>query len=141
MSKYERFGAHPDPHFIALGDAIDFLSRLGVSRIQARLFHLTARWVRRVESVPQFRAAANLDPDFCAGLVAWELSGVEEARVRDALSARQVLVGGTESYAGFFGIPEDHPRSLFIANAGVFTSIEDVDRLAEAIEAATMALA
>jgi cysteine desulfurase/selenocysteine lyase len=138
-SKYEGFGAHPDAHFIALGDAIDFLRGLGVSRIHARLFHLTSRWVRRVEAVPQFRAAATLQPDHCAGLVAWELEGVEKARVREALVAGNVLVGGTESYSGFFGIPEDRPRSLFIANAGVFTSLEDVDRLAESIEAASTA--
>jgi hypothetical protein len=61
--------------------------------------------------------------------------------VREALVAGSVLVGGTESYSGFFGIPEDRPRSLFIANAGVFTSPEDVDRLADAIEAATAAFA
>ena len=36
----------------------------------------------------------------------------------------------------FFGIPLDEPRSLFIANTGVFTSVADVDQLAEAIEEA-----
>jgi selenocysteine lyase/cysteine desulfurase len=133
------FGAHPDAHFIALGDAIAFLEGLGGSRIQARLFHLTSRWVRRVEAIPRFRAAVTLQPDHCAGLVAWELEGVEKARVREALVARNVLVGGTESYAGFFGIPEDRPRSLFISNAEMFTSNEDVDRLAEEIEASTRA--
>jgi selenocysteine lyase/cysteine desulfurase len=140
-SKYEKSGAHPDAHFIALAAALDFLAGIGVSRIQARLFHLTSRWVRRVEAVPQFRAAVTLQPDHCAGLVAWELEGVEKTRVREALVAGSVLVGGTESYSGFFGIPEDRPRSLFIANAGVFTSPEDVDRLADAIEAATAAFA
>jgi hypothetical protein len=73
--------------------------------------------------------------------VAWELEGVEKARVREALVARNVLVGGTESYAGFFGIPEDRARSLFISNAEMLTSNEDVDRLAEAIEASTRARA
>jgi selenocysteine lyase/cysteine desulfurase len=141
MAKYESLGAHPDAHFIALGDAIDFLSRVGVSRIQARLFHLTRRWVGRVESVPGFRAAVKVDPALCAGLVAWELEGVDEVRVRDALRERAVLVGRTEAYAGFFGIPDDRPRSLFLANAGAFTSPEDVDRLAEAIEAASAAVA
>lgn len=52
---------------------------------------------------------------------------------------RRILVGGTEQYSGFFGIPEATPRSLMIANAGVFTAMADVDRLAEAIEAVAKA--
>ncbi|HEY7699570.1 MAG TPA: hypothetical protein VIE88_14200 [Vicinamibacteria bacterium] len=89
--------------------------------------------------LPGFRAAVRVHPELCSGLVAWELEGVGESRVREALRARQVLAGYTEAYAGFFGIPEDRPRGLVIANAGVFTSLEDVDRLAEAIEAAAAA--
>jgi hypothetical protein len=94
--------------------------------------------MERAQRVKAFRAAVTLDPAQCAGLVAWEIEGRERARVRQALTERTVplLVGGTESYAGFFGIPDDRPRSLFIANAGVFTSSADVDNLAEAIEAA-----
>jgi isopenicillin-N epimerase len=138
MIKYESFGAHPQPHFFALGDAIDFLSSLGTERIQSRLFFLTARWMERAQRVKGFRAAVTLDPAQCAGLVAWEIDGRERARVRQALTERTVplLVGGTESYAGFFGIPDDRPRSLFIGNAGVFTTSAEVDNLAEAIEAA-----
>jgi cysteine desulfurase/selenocysteine lyase len=136
MAKYESFGAHPAPHLRALGDAVDFLSGLGVPRIQARLFALTSRWMARAERVDGFRAAVTRDPAHCAGLVAWEIAGLPTARVREVLTKYQLLVGGTESYAGFFGIPEDRPRSLFIANAGVFTSAADVDRLADAIEEA-----
>jgi selenocysteine lyase/cysteine desulfurase len=136
--KYESFGAHPQPHFFALGDSIDFLSSLGAERIRSRLFFLTARWMERAQRVKGFRAAVTLDPAQCAGLVAWELDGRERARVRQLFTDRAVplLVGGTESYAGFFDIPEDRPRSLFVANVGVFTSPQDVDSLAEAIEAA-----
>lgn len=138
MIKYESFGAHPQPHFFALGDSIDFLSSLGVERIQSRLFFLTARWMERAQRVKGFRAAVTLDPAQCGGLVAWEIEGRERARVRQTLTERTVplLVGGTESYAGFFGIPEDRPRSLFVANAGVFTLSADIDNLAEAIEGA-----
>lgn len=133
MDKYQGFGAHPEPHFLMLGDAIDFLRSLGHSRIRARLFALTSRWVTRARRVSRFRAAVTLDPAHCAGLVAWELDSIDSTHVRDVLNKHQLLVGGTESYAGFFGIPEDRPRSLFIANAGVFTSLEDVDRLADAV--------
>lgn len=134
MVKYESFGAHPEPHLSALGDAVDFLAGLGADRIQRRLFALTSRWLSRAERVPGFRGAVQREPAHCAGLVAWEVADRPRVRVREVLDRRRLLVGGTESYAGFFGIPSNHPRSLFIANAGVFTSLADVDRLAEAIE-------
>jgi isopenicillin-N epimerase len=136
MTKYESFGAHPDAQFYALGDALDYLTRIAIERIQPRLFSLTSRWVTRVQRLPQFRTPVKLDAAQCAGLVAWELADADRARVRQVLTDRNILVGGTERYGGFFGIPESSPRSLFIANAGIFTSPADVDRLAEAIETA-----
>ena len=134
MAKYETFGAHPDAHFLLLADALDFLRGIGVDRIRQRVYRLTERWTARVARVNRFRSAVLAHPDHCAGLVAWELEGVDPERVRASLTRHGVRVGGTESYAGFFGIPVDRPRSLFIANAGVFTSEADVDRLSEAIE-------
>jgi selenocysteine lyase/cysteine desulfurase len=136
ITKYETFGAHPDGQFLALGDAVDFLSRIGVEHIQKRLFYLTSRWMTRAQSVPGFRAAVKLNPRHCAGLVGFELSDKKYEAVDDVLYKLHVLVGGTESYAGFFGIPENAPRSLFCPNAGLCTSLADVDRLAEAIELA-----
>lgn len=136
ITKYESFGAHPDWQYHALGDALDYLSKIGVARIQSRLFSLTSRWVTRVQRLPQFRTPVKLDAAQCAGLVAWELADADRARVRQILRDRNILVGGTERYGGFFGIRESSPRSLFIANAGIFTSPADVDRLAEAIETA-----
>jgi selenocysteine lyase/cysteine desulfurase len=141
MAKYETFGAHPDAHFALLGEAIDFLQDVGISRIRSRLFELTSRWTARAERVDGFRSAVRVHSDHCAGLVAWELEGLDRQRVRPVLNEHRLLVGETEAYAGFFGIPSDRPRRLFIANAGVFTSPEDVDRLADAIELASAELA
>ena len=136
MSKYEVFGAHLEGQFFALPNAIDFLSSIGVDRIQSRYFHLTSRWITRVQRLPRFRAAVTLDPAHCAGLVAWELAGMDPNVVRKILRENRVRNGTTESYAGFFDIPEKSPRFLFIANAAPFTSVADVDRLADTIEAA-----
>jgi selenocysteine lyase/cysteine desulfurase len=137
--KYETFGAHPEGQFLALGDAVDFLSGIGVDHIQRRLFHLTSRWVTRVQRLPSFRAAVTLDAAHCAGLVGFELSGKDYGVVDDVLDKHRVLVGGTESYTGFFGIPENAPRSLFCPNVGLCTAPADIDRLADAIEAAAHA--
>jgi len=81
----------------------------------------------------------TLDPAHCAGLVGFELSGKGYGAVHDVLRQHHVLVGGTESYAGFFGIPENAPRGLFCPNVGLCTSPADADRLADAIDAAAHA--
>ena len=65
-----------------------------------------------------------------------ELAGTDPSVVRKILRENRVRNGRTESYAGFYGIPERAPRFLFIANAAPFTSVADVDRLADTIEAA-----
>jgi selenocysteine lyase/cysteine desulfurase len=137
--KYESHGLHPTPHYLALAHSLDFLTGIGVSRIQARLFALTSRWTARARAAPGFRTAVTLAPDQCAGLVAWEPDAALRPRLQEALRARQIIWGGTEPYAGFFGIPEDAPRSLPIFNVGVFTSAADVDKVAEAFEAAAAA--
>jgi selenocysteine lyase/cysteine desulfurase len=93
----------------------------------------------RVQGLPRFRAAVTLDPAHCAGVVAWELAGMDPNVVRKILREKRVRNGSTESYAGFFDIPEKAPRFLFIANAAPFTSVADVDRLADTIEAAARA--
>jgi isopenicillin-N epimerase len=134
MTKFETFGAHPESQFFALGDALDFLSGIGVDRIQQRLFSLTSHWMSRAERVPAFRVAVMREPTHCAGLVGFEISGIDQSRMRQVLTEHRVLVGRTESYAGFFGIPDGSPRSLFCPNVGIFTSRADVDRLADAIE-------
>jgi selenocysteine lyase/cysteine desulfurase len=136
MDKYEVFGAHPEGQFYALPNSIDFLTGIGLDRIKARYFYLTSRWVTRVQRLPRFRPAVTLEPAHCAGLVAWELRGTDPNVVRKIFRERRVRNGRTESYAGFFDIPETAPRFLFIANAAPFTSIAEVDRLADAIEAA-----
>jgi selenocysteine lyase/cysteine desulfurase len=140
IMKYETFGAHPEGQFLALGDAVDFLSRIGVEHIQKRLFYLTSRWMTRAQRLPSFRATVRLEPTHCAGLVGFELAGKEYAAVDDVLDKHHVLVGGTESYSGFFGIPENAPRSLFCPNVGLCTSLADADRLANAIEVAAHTL-
>jgi selenocysteine lyase/cysteine desulfurase len=136
IEKYESFGAHPDTHYLALGRSLEFLSTIGVEQIQARLFYLTRRWMNRASQLARFRAAVKPDPAQCAGLVAWEFEGAERAVVRAELfDRRKILTGGTEAYHGVFGIPEDQPRSLHIANTAIFTTPEDVDRFADALEA------
>jgi selenocysteine lyase/cysteine desulfurase len=136
MTKYESFGAHPDEQFFALGDSLDFLSAIGLRRIQARLFWLTHRWTIRALELDGFRLAVQLDPAQCAGLAAWEWYRYPTQPESPPLVSKggKILLGVTEPYAGVFGIPKDEPRRLRITNAGIFTTPAEVDHLAEALE-------
>lgn len=140
MTKYESYGAHPESQFYALPDALEFLSTIGLARIQARLCWLTRRWATRAAQLEGFRLAVRLDPAHCAGLVAWDWP-LYVPRHSPPFTPRpllspdgRILVGVTEFYGGVFGIPEDARRRLWIANAGIFTTATEVDHFADALE-------
>src|SRR5262249_52693948 len=137
ITKYETYGAHPESQLYALADALEFLSTIGLARIQARLFWLTRRWAARAAQLDGFRLGGRLDPAQCAGLAAWDwpLYGPRQSppfAPRPLVSPEgRILVGVTGSYGGVFGIPEDARRRLWIANAGIFTTAAEVDQFAE----------
>ncbi len=134
MTKFESFGAHPDAHFTVLGSAIDFLSEIGIDRVQARLRYLTKRWLDRANRLPRFQAAVANDPAHSAGLVAWEFNGIDREKVTTVFRRQRMLVGRTEPYAGVLNIPEGDRRALRITSAALFTSLEAVDAFADALE-------
>jgi selenocysteine lyase/cysteine desulfurase len=140
ITKYETYGAHPESQLFALADALEFLSTIGLARIQARLFWLTRRWAARAAQLEGFRLAVRLDPAHCAGLAAWDWPRYVPRQSppfapRPLVSPEgRILVGVTGSYGGVFGIPEDARRRLWIANAGIFTTAAEVDQFAEALD-------
>lgn len=127
MSKFEEFGGHPESHFYGLEAALDFLERLGIDRIRARLFHLTRYWTAAVVDLPGLRLATKIDPDLAASLVAWEVEGLDSGTLAERLARHRIALGGSDLYAGFFGIPANEPRWLLLANTALCTSRDDLD--------------
>jgi isopenicillin-N epimerase len=128
MEKFERFGGHPDAHFIALESALDALQAIGMERIQARLFALTRHWVEQARSIPGIRFAARLEPGLCASLMTWEVEGVDSGDLATRLRRQRIALGRTGRFAGFFGIPEAAPRELILTNTSLFTTRSELDR-------------
>jgi selenocysteine lyase/cysteine desulfurase len=137
MEKFEgyAFGAHPDAHYYGLEKSIDFLDAIGIDRIQMRLFALSKRWTDRAARLDGIRIAVRVEPEHCSGLIGWEWAGRPADSVAARMREAMVYSGGTEQYGGVFGIPQTAPRWLFCTNTAVFTSLADVDRLADTIEA------
>lgn len=134
MEKFEEYGGHPDWQFYGLEAALDLLQQLGFDRIRARLFELTRHWTSRAAALPGFRAAVSIDPALAASLVAWEVAGVSSDDLTRRLARHRISLGGSDLYAGFFGIPANAPRWLVLTNTAVFTTRAELDRFVRALE-------
>jgi selenocysteine lyase/cysteine desulfurase len=133
MDKYESFGQHPAANVAALAALLDFVSAIGMTRIEARLRYLTTYWLERARDVRGFRMATFDEPEHRCSLTAWELEGRDPRTVGDALRERKIYVGSSDPYAGFFGIPSDRPRELKISNTAIFTRLDELNRFVAAL--------
>lgn len=137
MEKFEELGGHPTAHFYGLEAALDLLSTIGVDRIQARLYELTRYWTSELADLPGLRLAVRVDPSLAASLVAWEIAGTSSEELTGRLRRHRIVVGGSDLYDGFFGIPEDQPRWLTLTNTAIFTTRAELDRFAAAVRRET----
>jgi selenocysteine lyase/cysteine desulfurase len=133
MDKYESFGRHPAANVAALAALLDFVSAIGMARIEARLRYLATYWLESARDVRGFRMATFDEPEHRCSLTAWELEGRDARTVGDALRERKIYVGSSDPYAGFFGIPSDRPRELKISNTAIFTRLDELDRFVAAL--------
>lgn len=127
IRKFEEFGTHAVAPRLAIGAAIDFQRRIGPRRKLARLRALRDRWATRLANHERVLLRTSLSPDLSAGFAAMAVKGIDSRRLRDWLWRRhRILVSWI-----------DHPRIHGIRiTPNVYTTPEEVDRFAAAIESA-----
>lgn len=110
--------------FVALGEAIDFLSRVGMREIEARIAGLCGHLKRELLKVPGVLLFTPVEASRSAGLVAFDIGGWEPERACEALFERWNIV--TRS------IP--WPRAVR-ASIHFFNTEEEVELLLKAVRA------
>jgi selenocysteine lyase/cysteine desulfurase len=135
VRKFESYGTHPSPLVSSLVPLIDFHEAIGAERLRARLHYLARYWADRAASLPPMRMATSPDPALSCSLVAWEMEGIDSGALTRLLRQRdKIMLGGTEPYRGFFGIPENNGRWIIVANTAMFTTLAELDRFVDALE-------
>lgn len=68
IRKFESYGTHPEPIWLAAGEAIAFHEGIGAKRKEERLRYLKNYWARAVEKIPGARILTSNDPAQACGI-------------------------------------------------------------------------
>lgn len=115
--------------FMALPDALDLHETIGAARKQARLLHLSGRWLDAARAAGAFEVLAPEDPRLRSAIAAFRLRGQASPEASRALAAR---------LHDEFGIQVVHRDGLASGSCvrvtpAVFTLASEVDRLVDAL--------
>lgn len=126
--RFETLGQQADPLVFALGEAVDFQTRVGRDRIQRRIQSLAARLKAELSELQGVRLHTSKDPYLSAGLTAFSMAGTSPEAVVDYLRERYNLVVRT------IGSEERGTRGVRVSTH-VFVFNEHVDLLLEGLRA------
>ena len=133
IRKFEQFGTHPVPIFLAIAEALSLHQALGGARKEARLRYLRDRWARRLLSFsPRVRLHTSLDPRFSCGIANVEVEGLDPGELAKWLFREHRIIVTS------IGHPECPGLRI---SPSIYSTVEEVDRFSEAMERAIRNLA
>lgn len=126
IRKFESLGTRSFASEMAIGQAADFHQMIGGERKETRLRYLKNYWTQKVEEVPGIKFYSSLKDEWsCAianfGIEGWKASQID-ARLFEGFKVHSVAIE-FEKVNGVRITP------------GVYTSLYELDKLAEGIEA------
>ena len=115
-------GFHSFEHRWALADAFRFHSAIGKPRVQARVRSLAAQLKTALEDVRGVRLRTPADAGLSAGLVCFELAGLDPDEVVRRLATRRIVASVTP-----------YARRYVRLGPGIVNSTADVDTVVRAV--------
>jgi selenocysteine lyase/cysteine desulfurase len=92
-------GYHTFEHRWALAEAFDFHARLGRTRVAERIRSLATRLKEGLAEIPRVRLITPLSPEVSAGIVCFEVAGLDPAAAVDRLRREQRIAASVTPYA------------------------------------------
>jgi selenocysteine lyase/cysteine desulfurase len=126
IRKFEEIGTHPAAPALAIGEAISFHRGIGPERKLARLRYLRDRWVQRLAAGGRLKLFTNLAPGQSGGIATFAIDGVDPAALEKHLWEKHRIFVVT--------IKHDEVSGTRVSPS-VYTTVDDVDRFAETVEA------
>jgi selenocysteine lyase/cysteine desulfurase len=126
IRKFEEIGTHPIAIKGAITEALTFHDGIGAERKAARLRFLRRRWSDRVRDLPEVRVLNSDDPRESCGIGALSLDGVDAKELTEHLERKYRIHVRPRVVEGELNCIRVTPN--------VFTTLEEVDFFAEAIE-------
>jgi selenocysteine lyase/cysteine desulfurase len=127
IRKFEEIGTHPAANHNAIAEALTFHQGIGAERKAARLRYLRDRWMQRLGPLPGVKLLTATDPQQSCGLASFTPGDLDVGKLTGYLwSKHRIIV-----------TPINHPEFKCIrVTPNVYTLVGEVDRFAEAVEAA-----
>lgn len=110
--------------FAALGEAVDFLSRIGMHEIEARIAALCGHFKKELLKISGIRLFTPVEAGKSAGLVAFDIAGWEPERAVEVLFKRWKIVSRSIPW----------PRAIRVS-IHFFNTEEEVEILVKAVRA------
>jgi selenocysteine lyase/cysteine desulfurase len=125
-TRLETVGQRADPLIFALGEAVDFQTRVGKERIHRRIHSLATRLKEGLTEIPGVVLHTSMDDYLACGLTAFHVEGVPPDSMVNYLRERYNLVIRT------IGSEERGTRGVRVSTH-IFTSGGDVEKVLEGV--------
>ena len=128
IRKFELIGSRPPAFHNAITGAVRFLERLRIERKAERLHYLKRRWADRLARHERVHIVTDLAPGRSGGLASFYVDDVGSAELAQHLLDRHRILVGPPAESAWSGPP------LVRIVPNVFTSVEEIDAFADAVE-------
>ncbi|HEX6896431.1 MAG TPA: aminotransferase class V-fold PLP-dependent enzyme, partial [Bryobacteraceae bacterium] len=119
------YGQRDDPRLVAVESTVDFLTLIGMDKIEARMRMLAGYMKNQLAQVPAVRMKTNREPELSAGVIKFELSNIPIMRAYDTLWERN-RIAIAQTTAG-------DSRGLRFS-PHIYNSREEIDRAVAAVK-------
>ena len=72
---FEWLGTRSFASEMAIGNAVDFMSGIGIQRKEARLRYLKNYWVNKVKDIPKVKFSTSMLPEYSCGIASFSIDG------------------------------------------------------------------
>jgi isopenicillin-N epimerase len=128
IRKFEEIGTHPAANHNAIAEAMTFHRGIGIDRKAARLRYLRDRWAKRLSSNSRVRIHTNLDPAHSCAIGTVQIAGMPAPKVVEQLWTKWRIIATPIVHAEYEGVR---------VTPNVYTTLDEVDTFAEAMETLT----
>ena len=125
ITKFEQVGTYPEANGLAVAEALTFHQAIGDQRKYARLLALRDRWALPLRAHDRVRLHTSLKPGFAGGIANIQIEGIDSGKLQSWLWRERGLWTTSIRHAQFEGLR---------VSAGVYTTLDEVDRFVEAME-------
>jgi len=126
IRKFEEIGTHPAANYLAIGDALTFHQGIGSKNKEERLFYLRDRWAKRLIKHNRIKLHTSLKPGKGCAIATVQIKGIDTADVSKHLWKKYRI----------FVVAIKHPEFEGCrVTPHVYTTIEEIDRFSDAMEA------